>query len=87
MLGGLRPTAGEGAGELVTCGGCCGVLGCCLAGVLGAGDWTAVAAAALLLALLLLAEDEEDVGIADLMASIRLAANRLSWILACLCFS
>lgn len=87
MLGGLRPTAGEGAGELVTCGGCCGVPGCCLAGVLGAGDWTAVAAAALLLALLLLAEDEEDDGIADLMASIRLAANRLSWKLACLCFS
>ena len=53
--------------------------------MLGVEDCTA--AAALLLALLLLAEDEEGVTIADLMASTRLAANRLSWILVCLCFS
>ena len=53
--------------------------------MLGVEDCTV--AAALLLALLLLAEDEEDVGIADLMESIRLAANRLSWKLACLFLS
>ena len=59
------------SGGFTTLGGCCGVLGCCLAGVLGVE----------------LAEDEEDVGIANLMASIRLATNRHSWSLASLCFS